>query len=146
VRRRGASLLRVHGAYVTEACDRCGAVLRPIRWTILGEPGAWCSQKCRDGIERQAGMCQGCGVSLQGKRKGARFCSDVCRMRQRVLDRPSKPKTKIQNTALTGAIPRFGCKTLTPTYMPLKRPAIAISRLGHGDSGTSQDVNKQSVR
>ena len=96
------------GAYVTEACDKCGTVLGPIRWTISGETGAWCSQKCRDGIERQAGMCQGCGVSLAGKRKGARFCSDVCRMRQRVPDRADKPKTSIQNTALTDAVESFG--------------------------------------
>jgi hypothetical protein len=101
-------LLCAHGAYVTEVCDRCGAVLGSIRWTIRGEPGAWCSQKCRDGIERLARTCQGCGVSLRGKRKGAHFCSDVCRMRQRVRDRPSKPKTNIQNTTLTGTIPKFG--------------------------------------
>ena len=46
-------LLREHGAYVTEACDRCGAVLGPIQWTILGEPGAWCSQKCREGVDHR---------------------------------------------------------------------------------------------
>ena|ERR1700726_489451 len=101
-------LLLEHGVYSLEACDRCGALLGSVRWTTLGELGAWCSQKCRDGIERQAGVCQGCGVSLNGKRKGARFCSDVCRMRQGVQDRPNKPKTNIQNTALTDAIPSFG--------------------------------------
>jgi uncharacterized Zn finger protein (UPF0148 family) len=93
--------------YISEVCDRCGTVIGPIRWTIRGEPGVWCSQECRDGIERQARTCQGCGVSLLGKRKGALFCSDVCRMRQQVLDRPNKPKTKIQNTTLTDTIPRL---------------------------------------
>src|SRR5580700_7609976 len=93
-------VLRKHGVYFTEVCDRCGTVLGPIRWTIRGDPGAWCSQKCRDGIERRARTCQGCGVSLLGKRKGAHFCSDVCRMRHRVLDRPNKPKTNIQNATL----------------------------------------------
>jgi hypothetical protein len=27
-------LLRVHGDCITESCDRCGAVLGSIRWTI----------------------------------------------------------------------------------------------------------------
>jgi hypothetical protein len=27
------------------------------------------------------GVCRGCGVNLKGKRKGALFCSDACRMR-----------------------------------------------------------------
>jgi hypothetical protein len=62
-------LSRVYGAYVTEACGRCGAVLGPIRWTFRDEPGAWCSQKCRDGIERQAGMCLGCGSSATGGKR-----------------------------------------------------------------------------
>jgi hypothetical protein len=62
-------LLCKYGAYVTEACDKCGTGLGPFRWTIGGETGAWCSQKCRDGIERQVGMCQGCGVSLAGQAK-----------------------------------------------------------------------------
>src|ERR1035437_4906843 len=74
-------LLRVHGAYVTEACDRCGTVLGPIRWTIRGVPEAWCSQKCRDGVDRQPGVCRGCGTALTGKRRGAIYCDRTCRMR-----------------------------------------------------------------
>jgi hypothetical protein len=31
-----------HGTYVTGACDRCGAVVGPIRWTIRGTPLAKC--------------------------------------------------------------------------------------------------------
>jgi hypothetical protein len=63
-------LVRMHGTYAKEACDGCGKVLGPVRWTLRDQQGAWCSQKCRDGIERQARSCQGCGVSLHGKRKG----------------------------------------------------------------------------
>ncbi len=137
-------LMRMHRVYVTEACDRCGAVLGSIRWTIRGEPGAWCSQKCRDGIERQARTCYGCGVSLLGKRKGAHFCSDVCRMRQRILDRPNKPKTKIQNATLTDTIPRLSYEVPTPTSKALKSPAIAISVLGYGDSKLELNVSKNS--
>jgi hypothetical protein len=42
-------LLREHGIWVTEACDRCGKLLGAIRWTRRGEPGEWCSKLCRDG-------------------------------------------------------------------------------------------------
>jgi len=33
-------LLSASGAYVTEACDRCGATLGPIRWAFPDELGA----------------------------------------------------------------------------------------------------------
>lgn len=137
-------LMRMRGAYVTEACDRCGAVLGSIRWTIRGEPGAWCSQKCRDGIERRARTCQGCNVSLLGKRKGAHFCSDVCRIRHRVLDRPNKPKTSIQNATLTDSISRLGYETPMSTNIALKSPAIAISGFGDGDSQLAPSVSERS--
>ena len=91
-------LLRVYGAYVTEACDRCGAALGSIRWKFRDEPGAWCSEKCRDGIERQAGVCHGCSVSLKGMRKHAKFCTDTCRKRQRVRDLSKKPETPSYRT------------------------------------------------
>jgi hypothetical protein len=92
---RSRELLHLYGAYVTEACDRCGAAIGPNRWTICGEPGAWCSKKCRDGAVRRAGVCQGCGVSINGKKKHARFCSDVCRKRQRVREQTSNPETPL---------------------------------------------------
>jgi hypothetical protein len=75
-----------------------------VRFTVRGDPGVWCSRLCRDGVEHEAGACQACGVSLDGKRRGTRFCSDVCRMRQNGQDRPNNPKTHIQNKPLAGAI------------------------------------------
>ena len=119
-------LLRVSGAYVTEACDRCGAALGPIRWTFRDEPGAWCSEKCRDGIERQAGKCQGCGVSLNGKRKHAKFCSDVCRKRQRVRDVSGKPETPTQNKGLRGTISPVGYGGTFDAEEAGKSPAIGL--------------------
>ncbi len=44
-------LLAKHGAYVTEVCDKCGKILGHVRFTSYGEPGAWCSRECRDGVE-----------------------------------------------------------------------------------------------
>jgi hypothetical protein len=105
------ALLHAHGAYVTEACDRCGAVLGSIRWTIRGESGAWCSRKCRDGVDHQPGVCCGCGTSLAGKQRGAMYCGRTCRMRKvrkDVQDSASIVNTPIQDKGLTEAISRFG--------------------------------------
>ena len=105
-------LLRVRGAYLTEMCDKCGAVLGPIRWTIRGEPGVWCTRACRDGFDHKLGVCRGCGTSLIGKRRGAMFCGRTCRMRKvrrEVQDRANIVNTAIQDKGLTGAISRFGC-------------------------------------
>jgi hypothetical protein len=74
-------LLRAHGAYITQVCDRRGAVLGHVRWTILGEPKSWCSRRCRDGVDHQPGNCRGCGTPLGGKRRGAMYCGRTCRMR-----------------------------------------------------------------
>ena len=41
--------LAKHGSYLTEACDRCGKLLREVRFTRKGEPGGWCTRECRDG-------------------------------------------------------------------------------------------------
>jgi len=43
-----------HGIYVIEACNKCGSLIGPVRWTRAGEPGTWCSAICRDGVEAVA--------------------------------------------------------------------------------------------
>jgi hypothetical protein len=103
--------LRVHGTYVTEACDRCGAVLGPIRWTICGVPGSWCSRKCRDGVDHKPGLCRGCGTALTGKRRGAIYCDRTCRMRtvrKQVRNSANIVNTPIQKTGVEAAISAFG--------------------------------------
>ena len=42
------------GVYVSGACDACRALLGAVRYARRGEPGEWCSQKCRDGVEQIA--------------------------------------------------------------------------------------------
>jgi hypothetical protein len=98
------ALLAKHGAYVTEVCDKCGKILGPIRFTRCGQTGEWCSKRCRDGFERKPGTCLGCGVPLNGKRKGAVFCSDVCRKRWRVEVGHIIEETPIEKSALMDAI------------------------------------------
>jgi len=71
------------GVSVTEACDRCGQLLGPVRYTGIRESGVWCSRTCRDGSSAVApGTCCGCRASLAGLRRGTKFCSDVCRVRE----------------------------------------------------------------
>lgn len=108
---RSRELLRTHGVYVESACDRCGVAIGPFnRFTRYGETGVWCSRECRDGKEALApGVCKGCGAALEGKRRGAKYCSDVCRKRQQVQDSRIIPETHIQNKQLAGAISRSGC-------------------------------------
>ena len=97
-------LLRTHGVYVTEAGDKCGKILGHVRFTRYGEKGEWCSRLCRDGVEHKAHTCYGCGVSLNGKRKHARFCSDTCRKRLQVRNQRRNPETPIADKGLTDAI------------------------------------------
>lgn len=40
-------LLEERGIYVTEACDKCGQLLGPVRSTRKGDSGVWCSRECR---------------------------------------------------------------------------------------------------
>jgi hypothetical protein len=40
-------LLERFGCYVTEACDKCGKLLGPVRYTQKGDPEVWCSRECR---------------------------------------------------------------------------------------------------
>jgi hypothetical protein len=76
------SMLERFGVYAKEACDRCGQILGPVRFTRAGESGAWCSRQCRDGADVVApGTCRNCGGSLSGFRRGTTHCSATCRKR-----------------------------------------------------------------
>jgi hypothetical protein len=44
--------LEKFGCYATEACDKCGRMLGPVRYTRKGEEGVWCSRECRGDAER----------------------------------------------------------------------------------------------
>jgi hypothetical protein len=103
-------LLRTHGVYLSDVCDRCGTVIGPIRWTIRGERGLWCSRGCRDGVYHKLGICRGCGTSLVGKKRGAMYCSRTCRMRKirrEVKDCANIVNTPVVNKGLADAILGF---------------------------------------
>jgi len=98
-----ATVMAVYGVYANEACDKCGTVLTETRWTRKDRAEAYCSLLCRDGVQRVSGRCVGCSVELIGKRRGARWCSDTCRMRNRVKNSANNPKTPIENVGLAAA-------------------------------------------
>ena len=84
--------VRSQGLYITEKCDGCGTLLnQTFRYTRAGKPEAYCSAACRDlvffGDRREArkhstpGKCVYCGATLEGKRRGALYCDEVCKKR-----------------------------------------------------------------
>ena len=84
--------VQFQGLYVREKCDGCGTILnQSVRYTIAGKPGVYCSANCRDRVffedqlERKKrgnpGRCVNCKGPLQGKRRGAIYCDDMCRKR-----------------------------------------------------------------
>jgi hypothetical protein len=46
------ALLERFGVYALSACDKCGQLLGPVRYTRKGEAGIWCSSDCRGDVER----------------------------------------------------------------------------------------------
>jgi hypothetical protein len=102
--------LQTRGAFATGACDQCGQILGPARYTRQGEKGEWCSWLCRDDYERKAGTCRSCGVSLIDMRKHAQFCSEPCWKRLRARDRKKNAETSKEHQGLTGSISSFGCR------------------------------------
>jgi hypothetical protein len=131
-----ARAFAAYGVRANEACDKCGKVLTEVRWARRDMPETYCSQLCRDGVERLKGQCAGCGVDLAGKRRGARWCSDSCRMRSRVKDSANNPKTLIQKIGLTGTEIDLGygpTRTAVFTDNPKRNcPQREIARTGAG--------------
>ena len=104
-------LLRTHGVYVAEVCDRCRQILGHVRFTRRNQPGAWCSRACRDGVDHIPFVCRGCGTSLVGKRRGAIYCDRTCRMRtvrKQVRNGANIVNTPIEKTGVTDTISGFG--------------------------------------
>jgi hypothetical protein len=91
--------VRSFGLYVTEKCDACGNLLnQTVQYKITDRREVYCSATCRDnaffGDRHEAkkratpGRCAYCGGSLKGKKRGALYCDDVCRVRHsRVRER-----------------------------------------------------------
>src|SRR5215472_11294370 len=90
-------LLAKYGVSSREACDECGQILGPVRYTRQGQLGEWCSRQCRDGIEaREPRTCKHCKARIpENKRRGAAFCDDACKQ----AAHRTKPITQKSGTA-----------------------------------------------
>ncbi len=104
--------------YVTEACDHCGQLLGPIRFTRKDESGVWCSRECRDGKETHApGTCKHCHATLpKNQRRGASYCDHACKQAAYRSKTDTKPvldaKLSVTNPTINAAfcsIPEPGC-------------------------------------
>ena len=113
--------VRSQGLYLTEKCDGCGKLLnQALRYTITGKPEVYCSAVCRElaffADRREAkkhaspGRCANCGAKLDGKRRGALYCDEICKKRvARQRQRRSTAEARISGTTsqpdeqLTGA-------------------------------------------
>lgn len=111
--------VRAQDLYITEKCDGCGTLLnQTVQYTITGRPEVYCSPPCRDSAffsdrheaKKQArpGKCAYCGGSLKGKKRGALYCDDACRMRHargrertatRQVEQPRTPTESNQRVA-----------------------------------------------
>ena len=102
--------VRRQGFCVTEKCDHCEKLLnQTFRYTIAGKAEAYCSSGCRDLAFFQdpyeatkrctPGKCVYCGGSLKGKKRGALYCDNVCRMRHtRVRERKATRQVEKSRT------------------------------------------------
>ena len=102
--------VRSQGLYITQLCDGCGRLLnQTVQYTIAGRREVYCSAVCRDtalfsdrhDVKKWAtpGKCAYCGGSLKGKKRGAIYCGDVCRMRHsRVRERTGTQQVKGSRT------------------------------------------------
>jgi hypothetical protein len=90
---RSRELLRAHGVYASEACDRCGKILGHVRFTIANEPGAWCSHLCRDGVAATATRKGG----RPRKHKNDALRQQAYRLRLHVRERYETPSKKVDS-------------------------------------------------
>ena len=98
--------VRSQALRITEKCDGCGKLLnQTVRYTIAGKPEVYCSAGCRDLVffrdHREAkkhstpGKCVYCGAALEGKRRGALYCDEICKKRaarSRRVDSTAEPQ------------------------------------------------------
>ena len=102
--------VRSQGLYLTEKCDACGKPLnQAVRYTIAGQPEAYCSPACRDLVffrdrlearkHSSPGRCTYCGVKLEGKRRDALYCDEKCKKRlARKKERRFAPRAQLSGT------------------------------------------------
>src|SRR5579863_1963511 len=86
------AFVRSRGLYVTQKCDQCGKLLNnPCATRSAACLRSYCSAACRElaffanRLEAKKhsspGKCVNCGAGLEGKRRGALYCDELCKKR-----------------------------------------------------------------
>jgi len=97
------TILDKTGCYVTEACDKCGKLLGPVRYTRKDEAGVWCSRECRGDAERPA-IRQGGRPRKYRTQEHARAAkTELQRNRRNGLNEAKTPSQIIETKALAEA-------------------------------------------
>ena len=93
------------GIIITEKCDGCGKFLnQTFRYTVANKPEVYCEAACRDVVffgnkkHSSPGKCVCCGGSLEGKRRGALYCDEICRKRHSRKEYDSYRRVEITRT------------------------------------------------
>lgn len=109
-------LLADRGIDVTEACDNCGQLLGPVRYTRKNESGVWCSRECRDGKE---------AVEQQAIRNGGRPRKHANGAEKQKAYRERKPPCTLMETKdLQAQKSALSTIPLTPILPAQKSPLI----------------------
>ena len=99
------ALRRERGIFANEACDRCGKLLGSVRYTRKGEPGEWCSELCRDGVEAvEARRKGGRPRKYRNPRQQRRAHAEQQRAYRESLSVTKTPSQFIENTKLADSI------------------------------------------
>lgn len=122
-------LLRERGIWIIAACDRCGQLLGAVCWTRRGEPGEWCSEACRDGLDmistkpatasRGSVRCKRIGARPAGRPKkhanNAEKCRDYRRRRNKDLMTRNTPTESHEKAQL--ATTKSGSFVVSPNLL-----------------------------
>jgi Fe-S-cluster-containing dehydrogenase component len=138
----GLAFVLARGLYIIEKCDGCGKLLnQTLRYTVAGNPEVYCSAVCRDlmffGDRREARKhsnprkCVYCRANLEGKRRGALYCDEVCKKRvARTGSAQSTAEPQITGTATQSNQRVVAAKTVEQgdrITRPLHGSKIALS-------------------
>jgi hypothetical protein len=120
------------GSYLKEDCDGCGKPFAEVSYTRCGEPGEWCSGKCRGDGERQARRKNGRPRKYQNseesraaKTRQQRAYRSRLGVEKTVCIQPETKDLQVQKTA------RWHYPLTRPRKSPILPPSQGEVRRGH---------------
>jgi hypothetical protein len=84
------------GICVAEACDRCGTLVGPIRFTRIEDSGVWCSRECRGDGERRVIRRGWTTEEISDSGAGASCKNEIAAATQKTVSMKQKPPRKLR--------------------------------------------------